>query len=292
VFSVGGIIGLSFGAVYMGLPTVTSAFLGRPIIIFPIPFVDWTTKTSSILPAVATGITMDMGQFVIGMVLPFFAMVGSFCGFLVTAIVNPILFRTGVLTTWEMGDDTVRTIFKNNIDFYFSFGIGLSLALAIVGIYQVVRGLRERAAQAKNQSQSPLEKQITGPQGRGDIPARFIIGLYVLTSLTYILLSGWMIGWHRGVMIVLVFFAYLYTPIISYVTTRLEGMAGQVVNIPFVREAAFILSGYSGGVRVWFLPVPLADYGQRTVFWRQTELTGTKFWSIWKTEMILVPIVL
>ena len=31
---------------------------------------------------------------------------------------------------------------------------------------------------------------------------------------------------------------------------------------------------------------------RRTVFWRQAELTGTKFWSIWKTELILVPLVL
>jgi len=69
-------------------------------------------------------------------------------------------------------------------------------------------------------------------------------------------------------------------------------MAGQVVAIPFVREAAFILSGYTGGVAVWFLPIPLANYGLRTVMYRQAELTGTRFWSIWKSELVLVPIVL
>ena len=130
------------------------------------------------------------------------------------------------------------------------------------------------------------------PEGRGDIPGKYILLTYIATSMCYILLSGWLVDWHAGVMVVLVFFAYLYTPVISYVTTRLEGMAGQVVSIPFVREAAFILSGYTDGVKVWFLPLPMADYGSRTVFWRQTELTGTKFWSIWKTELILVPLVM
>ncbi|MGQ9662025.1 MAG: OPT/YSL family transporter [Kiritimatiellia bacterium] len=294
VFSVGGALGLAFGAVYMGLPAVSSAFLGRPIIIFPIPFVDFTTKSSEWLPAAATGIGLNLGQVVVGMVLPFYAMLGSFIGYLCTIFVNPVLYKFDVLTSWEMGDDTIKTLFKNNIDFYFSFSIGLSLALALIGIWQVVKGLRQSRSANRGLHAMPSSDERFGGKrsGRGDIPAPFIVATYLVTSLTYILLSGWLVDWHRGVMIVLLFFAYLYTPIISYVTARLEGMAGQVVHIPFVREAAFILSGYTGGVKIWFLPLPLADYGQRTVFWRQTELTGTKFSSIWKTELILVPIIL
>lgn len=293
VFSIGGMIGMAFGAVYMGIPAVSAALLGQPIVLLPIPFVDWTGNTSDWLPAVATGITLDLGQLVVGMVLPFFAMLGSAIGLVCTMAANPILWKLGVLTSWEAGDDTIRTTFKNNMDFYFSFGMGLSLALAIVGIWQVARSLRQSAVEKRK----ALERGETAagvggpPKGRGDIPLPVIIGVYIFTSLCYILLSGWLVDWHRGVMAVLLFFAYLYTPLISYVTARLEGMAGQVVAIPFVREAAFILSGYSG-VRIWFLPVPIADYGQQTVFWRQTELTGTKFTSVWKTELILVPIVL
>jgi len=94
------------------------------------------------------------------------------------------------------------------------------------------------------------------------------------------------------VMYILFFFAFVYTPIISYATARLEGLAGQVVQIPMVREAAFILSGYSGGVKIWFLPVPMHDYGRGTVAYRRAELVGTKFWSLWKAEIVLVPIVL
>jgi hypothetical protein len=93
-------------------------------------------------------------------------------------------------------------------------------------------------------------------------------------------------------MIVLLFMGFLYTPLISYVTARLEGMAGQVIQIPFVREAAFILSGYRGDVDVWFLPVPIHNYGVATVRYRQAELTGTRFWSLWKAEIVLTPIVL
>ena len=167
------------------------------------------------------------------------------------------------------------------------------ITLAIIGIWQVVRGLRGRKAETRRlREMRAAAEESTAPVGRGDIRTRYVIGAYVLTSMSYVLLSGWLIDWHKGVMAVLIFFAFLYTPLISYVTARLEGMAGQVIRIPYVREAAFILSGYTGGVKVWFLPLPIADYGQRTVFWRQAELTGTRFRSIWKTDLILVPIVL
>jgi hypothetical protein len=104
-------------------------------------------------------------------------------------------------------------------------------------------------------------------------------------------MCGWLVSWHRGVMIVLLFFGFLYTPIISYVTARLNGLAGQVVDIPFIRELAFILSGYKG-LAVWFIPVPMTNYGVQTTFYRQAELTGTKFTSLWKAEVFLFPVLI
>jgi hypothetical protein len=64
-----------------------------------------------------------------------------------------------------------------------------------------------------------------------------------------------------------------------------------VVEIPYIKEASLILSGYRG-VDCWFLPIPVASFGEMTVFYRQCELTGTKFTSIWKTKLILYPIIL
>ncbi len=295
VFSIGGILGLSFGAIYMALPTISGAILDKPIQIIPIPFVDWTPKTAGILPAVATGMSLNMGQFMLGMVLPFYAVAGAFLTVILMAIANPIMYTAGLLPSWSPSDDTVMTLLHNYMDFYFSFGLGVSLAIAIVGIYQTVRGVRKHTQRIRAQKDARLEAE--GPMDeinpeRGDIKTFWILLTYLFTSISYVLLSGWLIDWHPGVMIVLVFLAFLYVPLISYITARLEGTAGQMVVIPFITEAAFILSGYQGGVSVWFLPLPLADYGKRTNFWRQAELTGTKFWSIWKAELVLVPLVL
>ena len=53
---------------------------------------------------------------------------------------------------------------------------------------------------------------------------------------------------------VLIFYGFVYTPVISYVSARMEGIVGMSVNVPFVREATFILTGYKGAA-IWFAPV-------------------------------------
>ncbi len=290
VFSIGGVLGLSFGAIYLALPAISSAVLDESISILPIPFLDLTPKTAGFLSAAATGISLNLGQLVFGMVLPFFAVLGSFLGYMIQVVANPFLYHYGILNSWTPNDTTITTMFKNFMDFYFSFGLGVTLALALMGFWKIYKAFKSTA---KRDDDGDDEGSIWDvPEGRGDIQLRWIIMAYMATTTLYILVSGWLIDWHPGVMWVLFFFGFVYTPVIAYVTVRLEGTAGQIVQIPYVREALYILSGYQGGVKVWFLPVPLSDYGQRTLFWRQSELTGTKFWSLWKAEIILIPIVL
>lgn len=288
VFSIGGAIGLGFGTLYLLLPTLSGALTGTPIQIFQIPFSDFTPRTGEYLKAVATGMSWDLGNLIFGMVLPFFAMVGSVIGLIATTIMNPLLEAGGILKSWTAGDNTITTLYKNNIDFYFSFQIGIAMAVAIGGVTQVVRAFRNRekpAASGGRAAPSAL------PEGRGDIKTWFVVLVYFFVTITYIIISGWLIDWHPGVMAVLFFLGFVYTPLISYVTARLEGMVGQVVEVPFIREATLIMSGYQG-VAVWFLPIPIANYGQMCVFYKQCELTGTRFSSIWKTQVALFPIIL
>ncbi len=301
VFSIGSVIGLCFGAVYLGLPTITGALLGQPITIFPIPFYDLTQKTGDMLPAVAVGIGFDLGHVILGMVLPFFAMLGSFVGLMITFVANPILHHFQLLDSWQVGDNLQATFFKNQVDFYFSFSIGVAIAIALVGFWQVFKGFGELYRFRKEQGKEAADEIMGAPEGRGDIRPLLIFAVYVITTGLYIGVSMMLLTFfdpanpnHQiqwGVLAILLFYGFVYTPIISYVTARLEGIAGQVLNIPMVREASFILSGYRG-VAVWFLPIPLHNYGTMTVFYRQCELTGTKFWSIWKSELLLTPIIL
>lgn len=289
MFCIGCGVGMIFGLIYMALPTLTGAFFGKPLMMFKIPFADFTPYTQDFLPATATGYSFDLGNVVLGMALPYFSMLGSFVGLIFTFIMNPILYAQGVMQTWERGDTTVLTLFANNVDFYFSFQIGVALAIACYGIYASITTIRRNKGSQKEENRERRIAEIS--HKRGHLPGWLVFVTYCFTCSSYILLSGWLIDWHPGVMAVLFFFGFLYTPLISYVTARLEGLAGQVIEIPFITELAFILSGYTG-VKIWFLPIPKSNYGVQVVNYKQAELLGCKFGSIWKAQFFLFPVII
>ena len=61
VFSIGGVIGLAFGAIYVLLPVVSGLIFTEPIRLIPIPWIELTRHTEEALPAVATGLQLDLG---------------------------------------------------------------------------------------------------------------------------------------------------------------------------------------------------------------------------------------
>ena len=62
----------------------------------------------------------------------------------------------------------------------------------------------------------------------------------------------------------LIGYAFLYTPINSYITARTFGVLGRdLFEIPYLHEITFILSRYEE-VDIWFAPLPDEDYGRGT----------------------------
>ena len=297
-FSLGGVIGLGFGVLYIGLPAVSGAFFDTAITIIPIPWLDLTPNlsTKETIPATPLNLVFDLQFFIVGMVLPFWAVVGGFIGMAAQLVLNPILYREGVLTTWEPDMSMVRTLYSNYIDFYLSFGIGLAVAILVMSLLPIVRGLYRVAKQRKEELE---EEQRTLSQGlrdviirdrdRGDLSVFVALGIYVCSTVSYIIICCFLVKefpwpFFLG-------FAFIYTPIMSYVNAKLEGLVGQTVQIPMVREAAFIFSGVKGSA-IWFAPIPINDYGAATRQFREMELVGTRVSSLIKTEFIVIPVVI
>ncbi len=289
VFSIGGVVGLAFGGIYVLLPTVSGLLFTESIKLIPIPWVELTRHTEGVLPAVATGIQLDIGLIFIGMVLPFWAIIGGLIGLVITIVVNPILYKQGILHRWHLGMGTVDTIFANNFDFYMSFGIGLGLAIAFVGIWTVVRSFSKGGLGSKKN----LKDLFKPPPGRGDFNFWISIGIYVFSTLAYVGLCIWLVP--NFPWIFFLGYGFVYTPIISYITARMEGIAGQFVSLPLVREASFIAGarffGYQG-IEIWYAPIPIHNYGEATVHFRQIELTGTSIRGIIKAEIVVFPVVM
>jgi hypothetical protein len=288
VFSAGAMIGLVFGVLYVAIPAISGALLTEPIQLIPIPFVDFTQITGNFIPATPLGFTAHLGPIFAGLVMPFWGVMGTFLGVVAHSIANPILHDLGYLQIWQPGMGAIETFFVNSVDFWMSFGIGTTAAIAIIGIWQVVQGVRGAAA---HKAAGGAGRTWDVPAGRGDFSIWVALGLYAVASAGLIVIAWIFLPSFFRFIGFFLFFAFIFTPFQSFVNARLVGMVGQTISIPYVREATIILSGYQG-VDIWFMPFPLGNYGAQTQKFREIELTGTKFTSIIKAEIVMVPIVL
>jgi len=85
--------------------------------------------------------------------------------------------------------------------------------------------------------------------------------------------------------------AFVYAPLMSFVSARLDGLVGRNIAIPHLHEATVFLTGYRG-VEIWFVPLAGSDFGGNAEIFRVIELTGMNFRSLLKAELVMVPIVL
>jgi hypothetical protein len=299
-FSIGGACGLAFGTIYIGVPAITGALFGLPVRIIPIPFLDFTAdlSTNTFMPATPMNLVFDLTLVVLGMVLPFWAVVGGFIGLVFTFFLNPFLHSKGMLTTWRPGMGLVDTVFSNHIDFYLSFSIGLTLAIFLMTLGQILKpifkawwrtGDKEQAAEAGSSLMERIRGISKRSRNRGDISVFLAISIYLFSTCSYIGICTMLIEGFPWLFFLV--FGLMYQPMMSYVNAKLEGLIGQTVQIPLVREAAFILSGYRGS-EIWFAPIPISDYGRATQEFKVLELTGTRLTSVIKTELLIMPVVL
>ena len=299
-FSIGAIIGLLFAILQIGIPLVSGALLAKPIQIIPLPWYDSTTATQGFLPATPTGIVFDLGLVLVGMVIPFWAVMGLTAAVLLTFLMNPLLYKAGVLWRWQPGMDTINTSWCNSIDFWMCFGIGVTLGVAIIAFYQMARDLIKQRSELNKirkatKSDTARRENIWGtpPVGRGDFSPWVALLLYFVCALVVVFVCTRLLPTGRATYNItwfLLFFTLIYTPFFTYINTRLLAINGQQVTIPLLREGAFLLSGYKG-VEIWLAPLPLGDtYAGQAMSFRVTELTGTNFWSYVKANLMIVPL--
>lgn len=285
-FSIAATIGISFGAVYVAVPTLSDVVFGKPLYIIPIPFFDWTRNFQKVLPAVPVACSTSFGQFFAGMVLPFWMIVGTFIsGVLGQLIINPILYHAGVLKRWQPGMDVIETGMANSLDFWMSFGVGTAFAVAFIGIFVAIKAI----IKAKREGNTPEKKRsaFEPPKGRGDIPIWFALLVYAVKTSWTIALCHYLVP--KFPIWLLLVFGYVYTPLISYISARMVGLTGHHVGFPYVKEASFMLTGYKG-IDVWYAPMPLGDAGGGGQTFRTLELTGTRFTSIFKAQFFYIPL--
>ena len=309
VFSVGAVIGASFGAIYVGIPVVTELW-GSKVTILPIPFWDLTPYFGNILPATPLGITMHLGPVFAGLFMPFWSVIGSFGGVMLHTAVSPVLYELGYLPRWEIGMGTIQTTIATGIDFWRAFSIGITLAVTVVSFYQLFSTGREKQAEVREKLQLHGDDQsgmckhsdclrpaeVRGyclkHLGRGDFNMWVCASLFCVAAIYPIVLAKTLFPTlvSTGLLVIFVLIAFVYAPIMSFVSARLDGLVGRNISIPYVDEAIRFMTGFRG-VEIWFVPFPARNFGGHAEGFRVVELTGMKFTSLLKAELFMLPIV-
>ena len=299
IFAMGAALGIAFGFIYLAIPSITGAVFSKPLRMLPIPFLDLTRYTEGGLPAMPMMLSFDLGLVITGMVMPFWAVIGSLFGVIFTMVVNPSLQAFGVLGSWEPGMTAMQTVRTNVFDFYFSFHLGLTFAVALIGFLHMKRKFAERKLAMDETGRTAIRWRDAWASNkeRGDIPIWVGLLIYLVSTVTYITLTYILVNElspvidKRFPLALLLFYGFIYTPFMSYISARMEGIVGMQMNVPFVKEATFIMSGYKGAA-IWFAPIPLHNYADQVRSFRTMELTGTKFTSLIKAEVLTYPLML
>ncbi|MEK7767670.1 MAG: peptide transporter, partial [bacterium] len=226
----------------------------------------------------------------------------QFAAMVVSIICNPFLQKAGLYPTWHKGMDVLSTQFAIGFDFWISVGAGITFSVALIGLWQLYRSVSARRKGGGGKQASDLDilmgkegnLMVGGgggswkpPKGRGDFPIWIALAMFLVSTGGFVWLC------HRLVpgfpVWILAFFGFVWTPLISYVSARMIGLTGGGIGFPFVKEGTLILSGYKG-VDIWFAPYPMNDYGGVTLLFKQLDLTRTKFTSIIKAELLMMPL--
>jgi len=309
VFSIGAVIGAVFGIIYVGVPSVTQIW-GAKVELLPIPFWDLTPYLGNVMKGTPLGITLHLGPIFSGLLMPFWAVIGSFGGVMVHTFISPFLHHLGYLPRWELGMDTIRTQIATGIDFWRAFSIGITLAVTFISFYQLFSVGRQKRAEllekeTAKKTQFPdickhpecnRQAEVRGyclkHLGRGDFNMWVCAALFCVAAIYPIVLAKTLfptlVG--TGLLVIFVLMAFVYAPILSFISARLDGLIGKEVSIPYVDEAIRFLTGFRG-VEIWFVPFPARNFGGHAEGFRVVELTGMKFTSLLKAELFMLPIV-
>ena len=286
IFSIGTVVGLIWGAIYIVVPTLTGAFLTESVSILPIPFVDFTGNLRSVLPAATLAINTDLGHLLGGLVLPYWVVVGGFVASMVkNFILNPIFYHAGIIYRWEPGMSFIPTTVAIDFDFWLSARIGAAITVALISFYSIGRTIMTGRQEIEERATDSLDPEKVGAgSGRGDLPMWIPITAWAATNIVAVIVVKILVPefpWY-----ITAFFGFVFTPIISYITAKMTGISGTAAgaNFPYVREGAIYLSGYKG-CAVWFAPMPMWYSGHLSQTFRELVLTRTKFISLIKLEV-------
>ncbi|MEM2514711.1 MAG: hypothetical protein QXU81_10455 [Candidatus Bathyarchaeia archaeon] len=290
LFTISALVSLIWSTVSFGVPTTLGAAFGIRAGI--LTFADLTTLIDKILPGAVFGFTFEPFPYTFAWLLPTSTIVSIVIGsFTIWIIGNSLALRIPsplflqFQREYVIGSPATFVMWRAQLHIWLSFFIGAALGLAIsrliMGWKYLFSGIRSllRARKTSEAAGYPSVKVIFALWFSG------LIGLIVLLHLLVPQFPLW----------TLLLFVVILPFITAMINARGMGETGFGVSIPYMKELAIIISGYTGA-EVWFMPLYIRNFGtgafasDLSYTAKVCQILGTRFTDYIKSFLILFPI--
>ncbi len=166
----------------------------------------------------------------------------------------------------------------------------IALGVGLFGYYQQTKE-QEEAILTPTPSAAITGVNLGPGKHRGDIPIVLAVALWAGGTVGLVALCHALVPKFPVWMFLL--YGFVWTPVLSYISARMFGLAGRSLEISNFREGSFIVATKNAnylGVDVWFAPIPLMDAGWVAQFYREAVLTRTKISSLIKAQLFTFPL--
>jgi hypothetical protein len=286
-FTISGIIGTMWG-----LLVYWPVVMGKKIVNYPIPWVDFNARVHTLFPGASFGVATDLLAFSGGFVVPFRVILSMLAGSIgVQFIGNWLMVREGLFTRFTEGMN-IATTRINEIFVWQSPIIGAAVAAGLLHIFShpkelvsAFRGLTGTGrVLASGKSEADDEER---PISLSVLMLIFFSAIAAFIVIFKILIPDFPVFF-------IAVFAVAWSLIFSLINMRAVGTTGFTIDPPAVREGLIIghnrFSGYSNP-DVWFAPWPVAlgSAGWLSSF-KVCDLVQCRAWSFIKAALIAIPV--
>lgn len=260
--------------------------------LIPIPWADFTPALERIgLKGASLGISFDLLLIAVGLIMPWRVNVSIFIGGLAYIIFLPIATRLRIFTLWRPGYGLDDIYQLSLIQLFVGPLIGLSIASGVAPMIINWRSIVRLFKPPKTTGAINNEERFMG------LPlTKLSLILYIAFSIS-LSIFAYIIVYIVEPEVASIKFLILFTILITgfsalfqFANTRAIGESSLGINIPYVREASLLGSGYRG-VAAWF--TPLYVYGGAsgwTAVYAACDWTGTRKSDYIKAYLIAFPL--
>jgi hypothetical protein len=284
------VIGIAYGFILYGIPSVTGIIFGASMTLIPVPWLDLTGYVERYLPGTVFAIGTDLTPYGNGLVIPFNVSLSAFIASLTIYFIgNHILVEyLGIIqkgVDWFPNLSMTGVMMRSLLKFWASPIVGMAVA---VGLVPIVLNYKYLLMAIRSLRKIPEAARRTGY-----LPFHILITLYIAGTLASIAFTAYLVpGFAMSFPWLLFLLSPAWVFIGTLVSARAVAEAGTGLTIPYLKEMTLSATNYRP-VDIYYAPLNMSTGGAEwCAMVKVAKLTETKISSLYKAYIITIVIVI